>query len=97
MIVSGQEMLLGDDALAEMHVDTGAKPSTKKRKSVPIEKRVTIGLCEVGDVAELSDGRRCIVTSYLNGGPFGRWLSDDGTEGEFMPISGSLACCVVRK
>lgn len=78
-----------------MHSDNGAKSNSKKRKILPAEKRVIIGLCEIGDVIELSDGRRCVVTGWLNGGPFGRWLSDDGTESEFMPVDSSLVCRVI--
>lgn len=56
-----------------------------------------IALCEPGDIAELSDGRRCVMAGHLNGGPFGRWLSAEGEEGEFMPISGLLSCRVVNR
>lgn len=80
----------------EMHGDDGVKSKTR-RKSLPAGKRVTIELCEVGDIAELPDGRRCIVTGRINGGPFGRWLSPEGVEGEFVPISGALACRVVGR
>ena len=90
--------VLGDAKHSEVLADKKDLMAAKsKRNSVPQEKRVTIDLCESGDIAELRDGRRCVVTSRLNGGPFGRWLSADGTEGEFVPIPGALACRVVGR
>ena len=70
---------------------------SSKKKPLRSDKRSTIDLCESGDIAELDDGRRCVVTTQLNGGPFGRWLSEDGEESELVPISGDLACRVVER
>ena len=76
------------------HDDTAGDPHSRsaKRKTLPPAKRIRIALCEVGDTAELGDGRRCVVTGHLNNGTFGRWLSPEGREGEFGPLDGALAC-----
>lgn len=79
------------------HDDSGKKePTGAKRKIVPIAKRKVMGDCEPGDVLELEDGKRLVMTARISGGTFGRFLDEDGREGEIAEFPTSLPISRIR-
>lgn len=62
------------------------KEEKRKTKIVPVGKRRLVRDCEPGDVVLFADGRRAVVTAWLNGGSMGRWLDDADGEGEMTSL-----------
>ena len=70
-----------------------AKPFRHGAKPIPQRKRVSD--CDYGDLVELADGRRALVTGSITGSMYGRFLGPDGKEGPFERLP-DLSCRRIR-